>query len=48
MNKEQLTTYLKSIWPTVYRIINNTFYFLLLFIKNLIKMAINQIKGSDV
>ncbi len=48
MNKERLFAFLKSIWPSVYRITNGAFYSLLLLIKNLIRMGINQIKGSDV
>lgn len=48
MNKEKIFAFLRSIWPSVYRITNGAFYFLVLLIKNLIKMGVNQIKGSDV
>lgn len=42
----QFTVILKQIWPTVYRIINGSLYFLLTTCKSIIKMSIDQIKGS--
>ncbi len=37
---------LQKIWPTIYKIVNSTIYFVLNFIKNFVKMAIEQIKGG--
>lgn len=37
---------LKKIWPTIYRVINGSLYFLLNLIKSIVKMSIEQIKGS--
>jgi hypothetical protein len=42
----QATIVLKQIWPTVYRIINGSVYFLLSTTKAIIKACIEQIKGS--
>jgi hypothetical protein len=39
-------SFMKMIWPTVYRGINGFFYLLLTSIKNAIKFAIQQIKGE--
>lgn len=47
MNREQAYAYLKSIWPTVYRIINGAFYFLLSLIKTFFKVAIEEFKGGN-
>ena len=35
--------FFKQIWPTVYRIINDGLYFVLNTLKNIVKMAIEQI-----
>ncbi len=37
---------MKKIWPTVYRWINASFYFILNLIRNIIKGIIEQVKGS--
>lgn len=37
---------LKQIWPTVYRAVNNTIYFILNLIKSTVKMAIDEIKNG--
>lgn len=37
---------LKQVWPTIYRVINGSFYFLLNLLKSIVKMSIDQIKGS--
>lgn len=37
---------LKQIWPTIYRVVNGSFYFLMSTIKSIIKMSIEQIKGN--
>lgn len=37
---------LKKVWPTIYRIVNGFFYFLLSFLKNSVKNAIAQIRGG--
>jgi len=34
------------IWPTVYKIINGTFFFLISFLKKSVALAIKQIKGQ--
>lgn len=46
MNKERLLAFLKSIWPTVYRIINGGFYFLLNLIRTFVRVTIEMIKGT--
>lgn len=46
MNKEKIYALLKAAWPTVYRITNGFFYFLLTLIRGSIKLAKDQIKGS--
>ncbi|MDP2649395.1 MAG: hypothetical protein Q8P10_00970 [bacterium] len=38
--------FFKKIWPTVYHIINGLLYFILSLIKDIIKFAIQQIKGE--
>ena len=35
---------LYNIWPTIHRIINNTLFFVIRFIKTLIKLIIQQIR----
>lgn len=37
---------LKKIWPTIYRIVNGFFYFILNFIKTVVRLAIEQVKGG--
>ncbi len=37
---------MKQIWPTIYRIINNTLYFLIDIIRSGVKIAIEQIKNG--
>lgn len=39
-------SFLKSIWPTVYKIINRFLYFLVSLIKGIFKYAFRQIKDS--
>lgn len=46
MNKERAYAYLKAVWPTVYRITNGFFYFLLTLIRGSVKLAIRQLKGA--
>ncbi|MEK7605216.1 MAG: hypothetical protein AAB478_01695 [Patescibacteria group bacterium] len=46
MTKEKLYALLKLIWPTVYRIINGGVYFLINLVKTIVKMSIEQIKGT--
>ena len=36
---------LKKIWPTIYRILNTVFYFILSVIKNIVNGIISQLKG---
>jgi len=40
-----IIVFLKKIWPTVYRIINSFFYFLITLIKKIITLSIKQIKN---
>lgn len=42
----QLKRFLYNIWPSVYKVINGTLYWLINFVKNLIKMMIGQIKNG--
>ena len=37
---------LKQIWPTIQKVINGTFYFLINLIKSIVRASIDQIKGS--
>lgn len=37
---------LVQVWPTIYRIINNTFYFIISVIKSIFKLAMDEIKGN--
>ena len=39
-------TFLKQIWPTVYRVINTIFYAIFNFLKQNIKFAIDQLSGK--
>jgi hypothetical protein len=42
----RIERFLKNIWPTVYKIVNGTFYFLLNLIKSTVKYAIEEIRSS--
>jgi hypothetical protein len=44
MEENRVKIFLKQIWPTVYRIINSTLYFLITLIKSTVSLAIKQIK----
>lgn len=46
LNQSRIIILLKKIWPTIYRLINSSFYFVIHIIKSTIKSAIDQIKGS--
>jgi len=46
MNKERLIAYLKAIWPTVYKVLNGAIYFVFTLIRSMVKLAIQQIKGT--
>lgn len=46
LRKEALMNLLKSIWPTVYRIINIVIYTILKTITNGFRIAIEQLKGK--
>lgn len=46
MEREGIQRYLYNIWPSVYKVINGTFYFLLTTFKNLVKNSINQIRNG--
>ncbi len=37
---------LKQIWPTIYRVLNATLYFVFTVIRSLVKGGINQIKND--
>lgn len=42
----QFIIVLKKIWPTVNRLINDFFYFLITLIKGIVKYAIRQVQGE--
>jgi hypothetical protein len=42
----QFMVILKKIWPTIYRLINVTLYFLLTFLRNSVRYGWEQIKGA--
>lgn len=46
MNKERAYALLKAVWPTIYKIINSGIYFLINLVRTIIKMGIDQIKGT--
>ncbi len=46
MERTGIKRILVNIWPTIYRIVNNTFYFFINFFKNLINLMLNQIKNG--
>lgn len=46
MEQNKFTSYMKLIWPTIYRIINDGLYFIFSVIKSGIRIAINQFKGN--
>jgi hypothetical protein len=46
MEQSNFKKFLILIWPTVYRIINSTFYFLIRFIKSSVRLMISQLKGG--
>lgn len=37
--------FLKRIWPTIYRIINTTVYFVFSIVRNLVQGALDQIRN---
>jgi hypothetical protein len=37
---------LKKAWPTIYRIINSTIYFIITTLKNVVKGIMDQLKGQ--
>ncbi|HZJ18209.1 MAG TPA: hypothetical protein VFD45_01145 [Patescibacteria group bacterium] len=45
MNEKNFKKFLIQIWPTVYRTINTLIYALLHFLKSIISLAIDQLKG---
>jgi len=47
MNKEKAFAYLKLIWPTIYRIINDSLYFLMSVVKSIVRIAKDQIRGTE-
>jgi len=44
MQENRVKVFLIQIWPAVYRIINSTAYFLINLLKNIVSMAIKQIR----
>ncbi len=43
MNKENILRFLRNIWPTVYRIVNTSLYFLINLIKDIITRITEQL-----
>ena len=44
MERSGLQRYIYNVWPSVYRVINGTFYFLITTFVKLVKSMISQIK----
>jgi hypothetical protein len=44
--ENRFITFLKTIWPTVYRIINTLFYLIIRLLKKFVILIIQQIKGQ--
>ncbi len=44
MQESNIKIFLKKIWPTTYRIINTSFYFIISVIRGIISIAFKQIK----
>jgi len=44
MERSRLQQILLSIWPTIYRAVNEAFYFLINLIKKTLRVAMEQIK----
>lgn len=47
MEENNFLYFLKKIWPTIYRIINEIIYFIFNLIKGIFSYAIKQIKGAN-
>lgn len=45
MERNKFLIFLQTIWPTIYKIINKLFYFILNSLKKIISLIIDQIKG---
>ncbi|MDQ5901152.1 MAG: hypothetical protein QG600_730 [Patescibacteria group bacterium] len=46
MNKEQIIANLKVVWPSIYRMINGFFFYLIRITRAAIAIAKEQIKGG--
>lgn len=46
LQQPQWKIILKKVWPTIYRVINSVFYFLINVIKNFFKVAMDEFKGK--
>lgn len=46
MNSTSFKRFMVAIWPTVYRIVNQTLYFFLSVIKNIVSGIFKQLKGG--
>lgn len=44
MERVGIQRFLYNIWPTIYRVVNNTFFATLKFLKNLARLMIAQVK----
>lgn len=44
MERTGIQRFLYNIWPTVYRLINGAFYFIINVIKKTVRLMINQVK----
>jgi len=44
MERTGFQRFLYNIWPTIYRVVNSAFYFLLNVIKKTVRLMIDQIK----
>ncbi len=43
----EIERFLKSIWPTVYKIVNGAFYFILNLIKSTISLMLASLRGEE-
>ena len=46
MRQSPILNMIKSAWPSIYRVINSITYLIITTIRNGIKSAVDQIKGS--
>lgn len=45
--ENRFVAFIKNIWPRIYRIINQTLYFTVNFVKKIVTLSIEQIRGKN-